>query len=280
MGFHRYTWRTFSRELCLLAFAALWWVPFYFLVIGAFKSEAESYSTTASELPSRIAWENLSEAWDGTGGYTLGESMKSSLIITVGSVLILVAVGALAAYAISRHPGKLGTFMYFAFVLAIIIPFQLGIIPTYVVLLKLHVAGTYASMILLHAGLLMPLSVFLYTGFIRTVPRDYEEAAYVDGAGRFMTFRRVVFPLLLPITATVAVITSVIVWNDFFLQLIFLAGSDKQTLPVAVYAFVGEYGSNWGLIFATVLLSILPIVVFYLFAQRQLIRGFSGGIKA
>ena len=135
-------------------------------------------------------------------------------------------------------------------------------------------------MILLHTGLLMPLSVFLYAGFVRTIPRDYEEAAYVDGAGRFLTFTRVIFPLLLPITATVAVITGVIVWNDFFLQLIFLAGSHKQTVPVAIYGFVGEYATNWSLIFATVLLSIIPIMLFYMFAQRQLIRGFSGGIKA
>jgi raffinose/stachyose/melibiose transport system permease protein len=280
VSLHRYTWRTFSRELALLLLAALWWVPFYFLVIGAFKPEEEVYTTTASDLPSRIAWENLSDAWDGTGGYTLGESMKSSLIITAGSVIILVAVGSVAAYAISRHPGKLGTVLYFVFAIAIIIPFQLGIIPTYVALRKLDIAGTYASMILVHAGLLMPLSVFLYTGFVRTIPRDYEEAAYVDGASRFLTFRLVVFPLLLPVTATVAIITSVIVWNDFFLQLIFLAGSHKQTLPVAVYSFVGEYASNWSLIFATVLLSILPIMLFYVFAQRQLIRGFSGGIKA
>jgi len=279
-GLHRYTWLTFSRELVLLLIAALWWVPFYFLVIGSLKPEAESYSTTASDLPSRLAWENLSHAWGGTGGYTLGESMKNSLIITVGTVLILVVVGSLAAYAISRHPGALGTLLYFVFALAIIIPFQLGIIPTYVALHRLHLNATYAGMILLHTGLLMPLSVFLYAGFVRTIPRDYEEAAYVDGAGRFLTFTRVIFPLLLPITATVAVITGVIVWNDFFLQLIFLAGSHKQTVPVAIYGFVGEYATNWSLIFATVLLSIIPIMLFYMFAQRQLIRGFSGGIKA
>jgi len=182
-GLHRYTWLTFSRELVLLLIAALWWVPFYFLVIASLKPEAESYSTTASDLPSRLAWENLSHAWGGTGGYTLGESMKNSLIITVGTVLILVVVGSLAAYAISRHPGTLGTLLYFVFALAIIIPFQLGIIPTYVALHRLHLNATYAGMILLHTGLLMPLSVFLYAGFVRTIPRDYEEAARVDGAG-------------------------------------------------------------------------------------------------
>ena len=225
-------------------------------------------------------WSNLREAWGGTGGFTLGESMKSSLIITSGAVLLLVVVGALAAYTIARKPGRLGSALYFVFAFAIIVPFQLGIIPTYVALHKLHLSGSYLSMILLYTGLLIPLSVFLYTGFVRTLPQDYEEAAYVDGAGRLRTFLLVVFPLLLPVTATVAVLTGVIVWNDFFLQLVFLAGSNKQTLPVAIYSFVGEYATNWSLIFATVLLSILPVMLFYFVAQRQLIRGFTGGIKA
>jgi raffinose/stachyose/melibiose transport system permease protein len=280
MGLHRYTSRTFARELVLLAVAALWWVPFYFLVVIALKPQQEIYTTTASDLPSKLEWANFSTAWRGTAGFGLGESMKNSAIITLGAVLLLVVVGSLAAYAISRQPGRLGTGLYLVFALGIIIPFQLGIVPTYVALKHLHLNATYAGMILLHAGLLMPLSVFLYTGFVRSIPRDYEEAAYVDGAGRLLTFTRVIFPLLLPITATVAVLTGVIIWNDFFLQLIFLAGSAKQTVPVAIFSFVGEYSTSWNLIFATVILSIVPILLFYLFAQRQLVRGFSGGIKA
>ena len=279
MALFRYTWRTFTRELVLLAFAAVWWVPFYFLVVGALKPQDEVYTTSASKLPSHLAWSNFSQAWQGSGGLTLGSSMKNSLIITLGSVLVLVAVGSISAYTISRQPGRLGTGLYLVFALGIIIPFQLGIVPTYVALRHLHLSATYAGMILLHAGLLMPLSVFLYTGFVRTIPKDYEEAAYVDGAGRMLTFTRVVFPLLLPITGTVAVLTGVIVWNDFFLQLIFLAGSTYQTVPVAIYSFVGEYATNWSLIFATVIISIAPILFFYLFAQRQMIRGFTGGIK-
>lgn len=280
MGLFRYTRRTFARELGLLLVAAIWWVPFYFLVIGALKPQSEVYTTSAAKLPSTLAWSNFSQAWAGTGGYTLGSSLKNSLIITIGSVLVLVVIGSLSAYALSRQPGKLGNGLYLVFTLGIIVPFQLGIVPTYVAMRHLGISTSYVGMILLHSGLLMPLSVFLYTGFVRTLPRDYEEAAYVDGAGRLFTFVRVVFPLLLPVTATVAVLSGVIVWNDFFLQLIFLAGSAKQTIPVAIYSFVGEYSTNWSLVFATVIVSIAPVLFFYLFAQRQLIRGFGGGIKA
>lgn len=279
MGLFRYTRRTFARELGLLLVAAIWWVPFYFLVIGALKPQSEVYTTGAAKLPSALAWSNFSQAWAGTGGYTLGSSLKNSLIITIGSVLVLVVIGSLSAYALSRQPGKLGNGLYLVFTLGIIVPFQLGIVPTYVAMRHLGISTSYVGMILLHSGLLMPLSVFLYTGFVRTLPRDYEEAAYVDGAGRLLTFVRVVFPLLLPVTGTVAVLAGVIVWNDFFLQLIFLAGSTKQTIPVAIYSFVGEYSTNWSLVFATVIVSIAPVLLFYLFAQRQLIRGFGGGIK-
>ncbi len=134
-------------------------------------------------------------------------------------------------------------------------------------------------MIVLNVGLLMPLTVFLYTGFIRALPRDYEEAARVDGAGILRTYARVVFPLLRPITGTVAVLIGISVWNEFFTALIFLCGSHYQTLPVAVYSFATGEVERWNLIFAGVAITIAPILVFYLFAQRQLIRGFSGGVK-
>ena len=125
----------------------------------------------------------------------------------------------------------------------------------------------------------MPLTVFLYTGFIRALPRDYEEAAQVDGAGLFRTYTRVVFPLLRPITATVAVLVGVSVWNEFFTALIFLAGSRAETLPVALSSYVGEFSAQWNLVCAGVAISIAPILAFFLFAQRQLIRGFTGGVK-
>src|SRR3954471_20899366 len=115
MGLFRYTRATFGRELLLLAVAAIWWVPFYFLVIGALKPQDEVYTTSASQLPSHLAWSNFSAAWQGTGGFGLGESMRNSLIITLGSVAVLILVGSLAAYAISRQPGRLGTTLYLVF---------------------------------------------------------------------------------------------------------------------------------------------------------------------
>jgi raffinose/stachyose/melibiose transport system permease protein len=278
MGVFRYTGRTFARELLLIAVAAIWWVPFYFLVVVSLKPTAE-LAAHPFGFPSKLEFANYKSAWAGDASVTLGSAMKSSLVITLGSVIGLIVIGSLCAYAIARREGRLSTGLYLLFVLGIIVPFQLGIIPIYVALRQLSLGGTYPGMIVLYIGLLMPLAVFMYTGFIQQLPRDYEEAAFIDGASRVRTFIRVVFPLLGPVTATVAVLTSVIIWNDFFVQLIFLSGNTRETLPVVIYSFVGQYVSQWNLIFAAVVMTIAPVLVFYLVAQRQLIRGFSGGIK-
>jgi raffinose/stachyose/melibiose transport system permease protein len=274
----RYTWRTFSRELTMLILAAIWWIPFYFLVNTALKPNTELFSSPAA-LPSKPAFGNFSQAWAGSGTGTLGDALKSSLIITGCSVALLVLFGSIAAYTLARHVSRLSTVLYFLFVAGIILPFQLGIVPAYVAIRNIGLGGTYWGLILLYSALLMPLTVFLYTGFVRTLPRDYEEAAQVDGAGVSRTFFRVVFPLLAPITGTIAVLTALIIWNDFFLPLIFLAGTRKVTAPLAIYGFVGEFAARWNLIFAAVIITISPILVFFVFAQRQLMRGFTGGIK-
>ena len=275
MGLHRYTPRTFARELTLLAIAAIWWIPFYFLVIVSLKPDLEALMTPLS-FPQDVNLGNFSTAWDDA---SLGRSLVNSLVITCGSVLALIALGSICAYTIARRGGRMGAALYLLFVLGIILPFQLGLVPTYAVMRHIHLVGSYLGIILLYTGIWMPFSVFLYTGFVRALPKEYEEAARVDGASQLRTFRRVVFPLLRPVTGTVAIFTGLIIWNDFFLSLIFLNGTKKTPLPVAVYTFVGAFASRWNLIFAAVIVSLLPVLVFFLFAQRQLIRGFTGGIK-
>src|SRR6478735_2616402 len=245
MGLSRYTRRTFFRELTLLVIAAIWWVPFYFLVIVSLKPDLEALQSPLS-FPQEVDLGNFSTAWHDAA---LGRSLVNSLVITGGSVL------------------------------AIILPFQLGLVPTYAVMRHLGLVGSYLGIILLYTGIWMPFSVFLYTGFVRALPKEYEEASVVDGASTMRTFRRVVFPLLRPVTGTVAIFTGLIIWNDFFLSLIFLNGTNKTPLPVAVYTFVGAFASRWNLIFAAVIVSLAPVLIFFLFAQRQLIRGFTGGIK-
>lgn len=278
MSLFSYTRRAFARELTLIAGAILFCVPAYVLVVLSLKTTSDTY-TKPLTLPDPAQFGNYGNAWAQTGTSNLGHAMQTSALITVSSVAALIALGSLCAYALARRPSRLSTTLYILFVLGIVFPFQLAVIPLFVVLRHLHLTGTVLGMVILYTGLLMPFTVFLYTGFIRVLPKDYEEAAQVDGAGLFRTWFRVVFPLLIPITGTVAVLAGVIIWNDFFLPLIFLYGSNNETLPLALYSFVGQSASQWNLIMAAVAISVAPIIAFYLFAQRQLIRGFAGGIR-
>jgi raffinose/stachyose/melibiose transport system permease protein len=275
---NRYTPGTFVRELGLIVVAVIWWIPFYLLLVVAFKPAGEGANSPFAP-PTQLDVDNFGRAWQGTSGISLGTSLFNSLVITVGSVLALIGVGSVSAYVIARQAARVGSALYLAFVLGIILPTQLGIVPIYVALRQIGLLGTQAGAILLYTGLLLPLSVFLYTGFIAALPRDYEDAAFIDGASHWQAFIRVVFPLLWGITATVAVLTSLIVWNDFFTQLVFFGGGvNNRTLPVAIYNFVGEYESQWNVVFAAVAIALAPVLALYLFAQRNLIKGFTGGI--
>jgi raffinose/stachyose/melibiose transport system permease protein len=258
-----------------LAAAAVFAIPFYLLVSISLKPTPEVFGRPF-QLPESPQLSNYSAAWR-TGD--LGGAAVTSLTISVACVLCLIAMGSLCAWVIARRTSRLGSALYFFFVIAIILPFQLGVIPLYVAFRNLHLLGTVHGIILINIALYMPLTVFLYAGFIRALPKDYEEAAQVDGAGLFRTFFRVVFPMLRPITGTVAVLTGLLTWNEFFLPLLFLSGSAHVTLPIAVYGFVSEFTSQWNLIFAAITMAVLPILAFYLFAQKQLIRGFTGGIR-
>jgi raffinose/stachyose/melibiose transport system permease protein len=273
----RYSRRTLGREFLLVAVAIVYCLPFYLLVAVALETTAQTYKTPMS-FPWPPHFGNFSVVWGTSGQAGLVQPLINSAIITVSSVAGLIVIGSFAAYAIARNRGRLSNALYIFFVLGILLPFQLGIIPLFVAFKDLGLVGHYSGMILLNIGLLMPLAVFLYTGFIRALPSDYEEAAWVDGAGLLLTYFRVVLPLLLPITATVAVLTGLVVWNEYFIALIFLLGSHAQTLPVALSSFVGDV-ARWNLIFAGIAFAIAPVLLFFLFAQRHLIRGFTAGVK-
>ncbi len=163
--------------------------------------------------------------------------------------------------------------------LGLVLPFQLATLPLYQTMRDLGLLGQAWALILFYAGLQVPFTTFLYVGFIRGLPRDFEDAALIDGCGYWQAFRFVVFPMLRPITVTALVLNAVFVWNDFFTPLLYLSGSGQQTMPVAVAGFVGQYVSEWNLIFAALLISVIPILVVYFALQRSIINGFAGGLK-
>jgi raffinose/stachyose/melibiose transport system permease protein len=275
----RYTKATAVRELVVWVAALLTLLPFYFLVITAIKPQEELLTTGTSAPPSRPTVDNFAEVLTGGGDSNILLGLMHSVIITLGSIAGMVLLGSLAAYVLVRTTARWGTITFYLFLIAIILPTQLGLIPLYIGARTLGLTGSMWGMILLYVGTLMPLAVFLYAGFFRGLPRDYEEAAAIDGASPGRVFFRIVLPLMAPATGTVAILTGLIVWNDFFSALIFLGGSEVQTLTVSMYYYVGSLVSAWNKIFAIVIISMIPILAFYLFAQKKFIQGFAGGIK-
>ena len=278
----RYRKRTLLLEIFTIVVVIFGLTPFWILIMTALKSGPDVLTAPAFQPPKSPTLDNFRELLSPSSAAsdTIINGLKNSAIITVGSILGLVCFGSITAYALVRGKSRWTTRSYFLFLIAIILPTQLGVLPLYVEARNLGLVGSRIGMIIIYTGVLLPLSVFLYAGFFRTLAPEYEEAARIDGASRMQTFVRVVFPLMSPATGTVAILAGLIVWNDFFTPLIFLNGSDSQTLPVVMYNYVGALVSQWNMIFAIVLISMVPILAFYIFAQKKFIQGFAGGLKS
>ena len=277
----RYSKRTLVLEIVTVLAAIVLLAPFWILIMGAFKTGDQILSTSSFAPPAHPTLSNFSTLLSpsGTQNGNIWDGLISSVIITAGSIIALVALGSLTAYVLTRSTRAWSNKVYYLFLGAIVLPTQLGTLPLYIGARHLGLVGNPWGMILIYTGFLLPLSVFLYAGFYRRLPRDYEEAAAIDGAGRFMVFVRVVFPLMSPATGSVAILAGLIVWNDFFSALIFLNGSRWQTLPVVMYNYVGALVSQWNLVFAVVIISMVPILVFYIFTQKRFIQAYAGGLK-
>lgn len=275
----RYTKLTLLREIGLWVLALIFLAPFYFLVTTALKPDSEMYTTSPLAPPKNPDFSNFVAVLTATGNSNVVLGLVNSVIITAGSIVGLIALGSITGYVISRSTRRWSKGAYYLFLIAIILPGQLGAVPLYMGARAMGLTGSAWGLIVLYTGMLLPLSIFLYANFFRGLGTDYEEAATIDGASRSQIFAKVVLPMMAPATGTVTIFAGLIVWNDFFTSLIFLGGSSNQTLPVAMYYYIGSLVSEWNSIFAIVIVSMIPILALFLFAQKRFIQGFSGGLK-
>lgn len=270
----RYTKGTFAREVLMFLVALVFVFPVYILVNMSLRSANDTASPLMPAAEPTFA--NFAQAWSQAG---LGSALLNSAIVTVVSVALIVVIASMAAYPLARVLSRLSTALFWIVLAGMMIPFQVALIPLYQTMRDLGLLGSLASLILFYAGSQVPFSVFLYTGFLRSLPREYEEAASIDGAGTFRTFLSVVFPLLRPITGTVIILNAITIWNDFLVPLLYLSGTPQQTVTVALYAFVGQFVSNWPVVFAGLVISVVPVLAVYFLMQKQIIKGFAGGLK-
>jgi raffinose/stachyose/melibiose transport system permease protein len=273
----RYTRWSLAREITFVLGALVFCIPLYLLLAVSLKGSGEALVAPLS-LPSSPDFGNYSAAANSQPVGMLS-ALVNSVIVTFATVVLLIVFGSLCAYAIARHRSRLNSALYYLFVIGIILPHQAAILPLFIAMKDLGLTGTHVGVVLVYTGFMMPLTVFLYAGFMRGLPREYEEAAEVDGASAMRLYWRVVFPLVRPVTWTVAILTGLFVWNDLFVSLVFLSGTPDATLPVALYSYAEVSLGQWQLVFAAVGIAILPALIFYVLAQRRIVAGFAGGIK-
>jgi raffinose/stachyose/melibiose transport system permease protein len=249
--------------------------PFAMVVLNSVKDKRDVL-TNPLGWPQEWVWENFSEAIRRMDYW---QALANSLIVTVLSVSAIIITSSMLAYYLARSRSKFSKITLLVLVASMVVPFQALMIP-FVGLFGqngLDLPGNQFTIAFFYVGFGVALSTFLYHGFISNVPYELDEAAAMDGAGEFMTFRKIILPLLGPVTATVAIINALWIWNDFLLPSVVLIDTDQKTLPLKTFVFYGKYTSDYGLAMAGLLLSIIPIVIFYFLMQRRIIAGISAG---
>lgn len=253
--------------------------PLYMTIVIALKDPSEMTNQIGSllSLPGKLDFHNFAEAIRTTDFF---HTLANSFLITAGAVAGVVLLNSIAAYAIGRNMEKSRYFkwIYAYFICGMFVPFSMLMLP---LVKEVSVFGldNRLGLILLYIVFNMPMNTLLYTGYLKNIPEALEEAACIDGAGHWRVYWKVVFPMLKPMHATVAIMTALSTWNDVMMPLVILSGGDSKstTLPLAQLLFQSSFGTNYNVAFASYLLALLPILIFYLFAQRSIINGVTNG---
>lgn len=251
--------------------------PLYMTIIIAFKSPSEMTNDIngALSLPQSFSLDNFAEAMRVTDFW---HSLGNSVIITAATIILSLVIHSMAGYAIGINMNRKKGFkmIYFYIVSGMFVPFAILMMPLVKQTANLGL-DNMAGVVILYTVFYMPMNVMLYSGYMKNVPMAMEEAADMDGASAWRTYWTIIFPMMKPMHATVAVLTALGTWNDVMTPLVIMSGSDNVTLPLAQLNFQTQFGTNYNLAFASYLLALLPIVIFYIICQKQIIGGVANG---
>lgn len=250
------------------------WLIFYFVIVTACKDTADAAKLTLSLPENFRLMENLQFIFQYQHGALL-KAFKNSLVITLVSVFFLVAAASATAVIMQRREGLLSRISNKLIVAGLIVP--ASVIPTYWMLNTLHVANTLAGLCLVEVATMFPFAVMLYKGYISSLPTEIDEAAVIDGCGSLTLYTRILFPLSKPITATVIILRSVLIYNDFENPQYYMSGSSTQTVQLFVYSLKPAWTTDYGHLFAAAIVVSLPLILLYIFLNRRILEGMTAG---
>lgn len=247
--------------------------PLVWMLLGSLKTSSEFY-TNIWGAPQQPMWRNYIEAWKTAD---LGLKFLNSTIVTFGTLALVLPAASIVAYAFAklRFPGR--EFLFYFFILSLMIPRGVTAIPIFSVVIGLGLNNTRLSLILVLAALNLGFSIFIMRAFFLTLPKSIEEAALVDGCGPIGAFFRVILPISKPAYATIIIFTGLNTWNEYFMSSILIRSTKLQTLPLGLVTFIGQYNTDYPLLFAALSIITIPIVIVYILGQKQFIEGLTQG---
>lgn len=265
-------WSSAVWQLLLVLFTLVFLSPLIYMVLNSFKPYSQMLKDPWG-LPLTLFLDNYIKAFRQMKFF---QSLYNSAVITIASVFLIVVLGGLAAYPITRFDNRLTRFLSVYFLIGYMVPTQVLIVQIFSVMKKMHLINTKTGLILVYAAG-VSFAVFMYQGFIRSMPVDMEESALIDGARPWQMFWKVVFPLLKPASATLIIFQTMWIWNDFVLSSLFLSSRKNLTLLLELHQCIGEFSLDWSVMLAIMCIVMLPMLVFYLLMQKQIIAGMTAG---
>lgn len=254
--------------------AAFTLFPVYISILNSLKTQGEMMNNILA-LPGSFKFGNYVDAFHKTRFLS---SLVNTIIVAVVGLTGIILFAAMAGYKLSRTKSRLSGFLFGLFVMSMLIPFHSIMITLTKVSKNLMVQGSTIGLGFIYIGLGVPMAVFLYHGFVKSIPRELEEAALIDGCGEFKLFFTVIFPLLLPITATNAILNTLWMWNDFLLPLLMLTDYRDYTILLSTNMLFGQYGNNdWSAILSTLIMALIPVILLYLLLQKYIMKGIAEG---
>lgn len=269
--------KTWILYLVLVLLALLWVVPIFTLIATAIKSKGDFYSGLGLfQLPDKIAWDNFTNAL--IKGRLL-QYMKNDLIICCLKVPLGIFVEALAAFALTRLKMRWPTGIFIFFLVGMMLPMQVALVPISIVYSKLNLFNTYFGLFYVYIGFGISFGILVLRGFFRGVPKEMDEAAYIDGCNKWQLFIRVIFPVAKPAVVTLLITDFIATWNEYLLATVIINDNALKTVPIGLMTFVGEHGTDYGFLCAGVLISVIPVIIVYLIFQRHFVEGMAGAVK-